>query len=117
MNMAVGPEPGRSLESRMKLVTAFGLAAPFLGVACMAAPASADEFTPAQKQELGAFIKTYLVNNPEVLREAIEALDKHDKETADAARQKVVANQWSALLSSKYEATLGNPKGSATLGR
>ena len=34
----------------------------------MAAPASADEFTPAQKQEMGAFIKDYLVNNPEVLR-------------------------------------------------
>ena len=77
----------------MKLVTAFGLAAAFVGVACMAAPVSADEFTPAQKQELGAFIKDYLVNNPEVLREAIEALDKHDKETADAERQKVVANQ------------------------
>jgi protein-disulfide isomerase len=99
----------------MKLVTVFGLAAAFVGAVCMAAPVSADEFTPAQKQELGAFIKTYLVNNPEVLREAIEALDKHDKETADADRQKVVANQSSALFSSKYQATLGNPQGSATL--
>jgi protein-disulfide isomerase len=99
----------------MKLVTAFGLAAAFIGVACMAAPVSADEFTPAQKQELGAFIKSYLVNNPEVLREAIEALDKHDKETADAERQKVVATQSSALFSSKYQATVGNPQGGATL--
>jgi protein-disulfide isomerase len=99
----------------MKLATAFGLAAAFIGVACLAAPASADEFTPAQKQEMGAFIKDYLVNNPEVLREAIEALDKHDKETADAERQKVVANQSDALFSSKYQATLGNPKGTATL--
>ncbi|MBV8473043.1 MAG: DsbA family protein, partial [Hyphomicrobiales bacterium] len=30
----------------------------------------ADEFTPAQKQELGAFIKDYLVNNPDVLKAA-----------------------------------------------
>ena len=58
----------------------------------VAAPASADEFTPAQKQELGAFIKDYLVNNPDVLREAIEALDKHDKGAAEAERQKVVAS-------------------------
>jgi len=113
--MAVGLEPGRSLENRMKLITAFGLAAAFVGTALMAAPVSADEFTPAQKQELGAFIKDYLVNNPEVLRDAIEALDKHDKETADAERQKVVATQSSALFSSKYQATLGNPQGSATL--
>jgi hypothetical protein len=62
----------------MKLTTAFGLVAAFVGAACLAAPASADEFTPAQKQELGAFIKDYLVNNPDVLRSAIEALDKHD---------------------------------------
>src|SRR5215469_15809580 len=99
----------------MKLATAFGLAAAFVGTACMAAPASADEFTPAQKQELGAFIKDYLVHNPEVLREAIEALDKHDKEAADAERQKVVDTQSSALFSSKYQATIGNPKGTATL--
>jgi protein-disulfide isomerase len=99
----------------MKLVTAIGLAAAFLGTSFMAVPVSADEFTPAQKQELGAFIKDYLVHNPEVLRQAIEALDKHDKEVADAERQKVVDTQSSALFSSKYQATLGNPKGSATL--
>ena len=99
----------------MKLATAFGLAAALLGTACMAAPASADAFSPAQKQELGAFIKDYLVHNPEVLREAIEALDKHDKEAADTERQKVVDTQSSALFSSKYQATIGNPKASATL--
>jgi protein-disulfide isomerase len=99
----------------MKLITAFGLAAAFVATACFAAPASADAFTPAQKQELGAFIKDYLVNNPDVLRSAIEALDKHDKEAAEAERQKAVASQSSALFSSKYQATIGNPNGAATL--
>ena len=59
----------------------------------LAAPltAAADEaFTPAQKAELGAFIKDYLVNNPDVLRAAIESLDKHEKEAAEDARKKVV---------------------------
>src|ERR1700746_1174871 len=77
--------------------------------------AMADEFTPAQKQELGAFIKDYLVKNPDVLKAAIEALDKHDKEAADAQRQQVVSSQAGALFSSKYQGTIGNPKGSATL--
>jgi protein-disulfide isomerase len=99
----------------MKLITAFGLAAAFVGTAIFAAPASADEFTSAQKQELGAFIKDYLVNNPEVLREAIEALDKHDKQVADQERQKTVASDAGSLFSSKYQATLGNPNGTATL--
>ena len=56
----------------------------------LAAPltAAADEaFTPAQKAELGEFIKDYLVNNPDVLRAAIESLDKHEKEAAEDATQ------------------------------
>jgi protein-disulfide isomerase len=99
----------------MKLITAFGLAVALAGTVVFAIPASADEFTPAQKQELGVFIKDYLVNNPDVLRAAIEALDRHDKEVADEERQKTVVTQASQLFSSKYQATIGNPKGSATL--
>ena len=100
---------------RMKLITALGLAAALAGTALFAAPASADEFTPAQKQEMGAFIKDYLVNNPDVLRAAIEALDKHDKQQADEERQKTVNSDAGALFSSKYQATIGNPNGTATL--
>ena len=79
------------------------------------APAAADEFTPAQKKELGEFVKDYLVNNPEVLRQAIDALDKHDKQVAEAERQKIVSDNADELFSSKYQATVGNPKGTATL--
>jgi len=100
----------------MKLITALGFAAALAGATfSAAAPARADEFTPAQKQELGAFIRDYLVSNPDVLREAIEALDRRDKAKAEAQRQKTVESQSGPLFSSKYQATIGNPKGSATL--
>jgi protein-disulfide isomerase len=98
----------------MRLVAQLAFAA-VLGAACFAAPASADEFTAAQKQELGDFIKDYLVKNPDVLRAAIEALDKRDKEIAEAQRQQVVASQAGQLFSSKFQATIGNPKAGATL--
>ena len=57
----------------MKLVTAFAPCGCFRRDLChgRARERRRDEFTPAQKQELGAFIKDYLVNNPEVLRDAI----------------------------------------------
>ena len=77
--------------------------------------AKADEFTAAQKQEMGAFIKDYLVKNPDVLRAAIEALDKRDKQIAAEERQKAVADQGSALFTSKNQADIGNAKGSVTL--
>jgi len=99
----------------------FKFAACFAGALALAtvlAPirmAAADDFTPEQKKELGAFIKDYLVNNPDVLREAIDALDKHDKQVAEAERQKMVGNHADMLFSSKFQATVGNPKGTATL--
>jgi protein-disulfide isomerase len=100
----------------MKLTAALAFAAALAGAALSTAlPARADEFTPAQKQEMGAFIHDYLVNNPQVLREAIEALDKQDKAKATAAVQQTVSDQAGPLFSSKYQATVGNPAGGATL--
>ena len=100
----------------MKLTAALGFAAALAAAAAsFALPARADEFTPAQKQELGAFIHDYLVNNPDVLRDAIVALDKRDKATAEADQQKVVESKSGQLFSSKYQATIGNPKATATL--
>ena len=77
--------------------------------------ALAAEFTPEQKAEIGAIMKDYLVNNPDVLRAAIEALDKHDKQVEAEARKSAVADQSGALFSSTHQANVGNPKGEATL--
>ena len=50
------------------------------------------------------------------MRAAIEALDKHDKENGGRrSARKTVVNDSGTLFSSKYQATIGNPKGSATL--
>jgi protein-disulfide isomerase len=100
----------------MRLTAALGFAAALAGAAFAAAlPVRADEFTPAQKQEMGAFIRDYLVKNPDVLREAIEALDKKDKATAEAAREQAVTSSAGPLFSSKYQATIGNPNAGATV--
>ena len=46
-------------------LTAALFAAGFAAASCFVVlPAFADEFSPAQKQELGTFIRDYLVNNP-----------------------------------------------------
>jgi protein-disulfide isomerase len=95
----------------MKLRYALGLA-----LAVASAPAArADSLTPQQKTELGAFVHDYLVSHPEVLREAIEALDKHDKQAAEEARQKAVVDDANEIYRSKFQADVGNPQGQATL--
>jgi len=100
----------------MKLRYALGLGlAVALAPAAFAPAASADSLTASQKQEFGAFIHDYLVSHPEVLREAIEALDKHDKEAAEQARQQAVAHDAPAIYHSKFQADVGNPNGNTTL--
>ena len=94
---------------KLRYIIALALAVGF------APAARAESFTPAQKQDLGPLIRDYLVTHPEVLREAIDALDKHDKQAADEARQKAVANSKGAIYQSKFQADLGNLKGNATL--
>lgn len=95
----------------MKLTYALGLA---LAVA-FAPIAQAGTLTPEQKTELGGFIKEYLVSHPEVLREAITALDKREKADAEANLSKLVAQYNGALYASKFQADVGNPKGSTTV--
>jgi protein-disulfide isomerase len=101
-------------EMKRSLVLTFA-AAMFAAFAGCVAPAFAAEFTPEQKAEIGAIMKDYLINNPDVLRAAIEALDKHDKQVEAEARQSAVADQGGALFSSAHQANVGNPKGDATL--
>jgi len=103
-------------ETAMKLRYALGLGlAVALAPLAVAPAANAEPLTASQKQELGGFIHDYLVSHPEVLREAIEALDKHDKETAVQARQQAVTRDAPAIYHSKFQADVGNPKGDATL--
>jgi protein-disulfide isomerase len=97
----------------MKRIIAVSVAAA-LAFATMA-PASAAEFTPAQKDEIGEIVKDYLVQHPDVLRQALDALDKHEKDQAAEAREKIISDQSDALFSSAHQATVGNPKGTATL--
>jgi protein-disulfide isomerase len=101
----------------MRLPRNFAIAASFCSLLGFfgAAHGSASEFTPAQKEEIGAVIKDYLIKNPEVLREAIDALSEHDKQAAAQAQQSVVADQSGRLFSSSNQANIGNPKGTATL--
>ena len=102
----------------MKLRYAFGLALYAFGLAlavALAPAAQAEPLTPEQKTELGGFIHEYLISHPEVLREAIDALDKREKADVEANRAKLVTQNNSALFTSKFQADVGNPKGSTTM--
>ncbi len=102
-----------STSRLLKLVAATALVVT-LGAA---SPVSAGDaaFTDAQKAALGPIIKDYLLQNPEVLRDVMGALDKKQKDEEDARRLDVVDRQSADLFSSPFQATLGNPEGKVAL--
>ena len=80
-----------------------------------ATPAAADEFSAKQKSEIGDVVRDYLVKNPEVLRDAINELERRQKVEETAQRDRALDSLGQKIFDSKYQAVIGNPKGSVTL--
>src|SRR3974377_144766 len=83
------------------------------------APASAmgapEAFSAAQAREIEKIVKNYLVQHPEVLQEAMEALDRRQKEAeADKARVTIKDNN-ATIFNSTHQVVLGNPQGKVTM--
>ncbi len=73
------------------------------------------EMSPAQKAEIRALIKDYLLENPEIIRDAINELDNRQKAAEVAARQQFLSKNAGPLLNSSFQGVVGNPKGKVTL--
>ncbi len=74
----------------------------------------AQGFSGAQRSEIEKIIRDYLIANPEVLQEAIAALEK--KQAADEAEkhQAAVKDNSQAICNSPRQVTVGNPQGDVT---
>jgi protein-disulfide isomerase len=97
-----------SILRLLATATAVLLAAPLL-------PAAAQSVSPAQRTEIEAIIKDYLVKNPEVLQEAYIELEKRQAAAETAKHQAAVKDNSEALFNSKRQVVLGNPKGDVTM--
>jgi len=80
-----------------------------------AGPALAQTIAPEQRSEIERIVHEYIVKNPQVLQEAIAALEKQQA-TADAERQKsAVSENAETLFNSARHVVIGNPKGDVSL--
>jgi protein-disulfide isomerase len=83
------------------------------------APASAtgdsEAFSAAQARAIENIVKNYLMQHPEVLQDAMEALDRRQKE-ADAEKARVtIKNNNATIFNSAHQVVLGNPQGKVTM--
>jgi protein-disulfide isomerase len=78
-------------------------------------PAAAEQFSAEQKAEIEAIVKSYLLREPDVLRDAANVLDERAKIAEAKAREKVVGDPSGTLYSGTNQAVIGNPLGKITL--
>ena len=93
------------------------LVAATLAVALSATPqlVCAQTFSDAQKTELHAIIKEYLIAHPEVLQESMSELEKRQA-LAEAEKAKAaVKDNAAALFDSSHQVVIGNPQGDVTM--
>jgi len=78
-------------------------------------PARAQNISAAQRAEIEAIIKNYLIANPEVLQEAYTELERRQALAEAAKRRAAVKENAQALFDSTRQVVLGNPQGDATM--
>jgi protein-disulfide isomerase len=83
------------------------------------APASpvgtTEAFSAAQSREIENIVKNYLVQHPEVLQEAMEALDRRQKEADAEKARATIKNNNATIFNSTHQVVLGNPQGNVTM--
>ena len=76
---------------------------------------AASAFSADQTREIETIVKNYLVQHPEVLQDAMDALDKRQKEAdAEKARTTIKDNK-ATIFDSAHQVVLGNPEGNVTM--
>lgn len=80
-----------------------------------AAPAGADEFSAAQKAEIESTVRAYLLENPEVIIEAMQVLEQRQQEQAQNADVQMIAANQAALFEDGFSHVSGNPNGDITI--
>jgi protein-disulfide isomerase len=102
------------MAKRLASLFATGAIVAALAAGLAAAPLRAETSVP-QKAEIEKIVHDYLLANPEVIRDAIEELDRRQKVAEADSRQRAVAERADKLFNSVNQAVIGNPSGDVTL--
>jgi protein-disulfide isomerase len=84
-------------------------------VASFAMPLPAAALDDSQKKEFGDFIKEYLLQNPEIMIEVQDALQKKQEEARLVKANKAIDENSGNIFEAKDDIAIGNPKGDVTI--
>ncbi|MEM5474861.1 DsbA family protein [Pacificibacter sp. AS14] len=86
-----------------------------LSVASAAWSSDLTDLTDADRDAFRAEVRAYLMDNPEILMEAIAVLQERNDQLADVSDSNLVSANAVALFESPEDLVLGNPEGDITL--
>ena len=76
---------------------------------------AAAELTDGQRAEVEGIIRNHLIANPEIVRDAIDELQRKQDQAEQAAQVAAITDNKDLLFTSDRQIVLGNPKGDVTL--
>lgn len=86
-----------------------------LALVAAALPAQAQQTPPLTREQVEQIVREYLINNPEIIVEAIEALEARQKQAAQVGQKDAVAARQEQLYRDPDAPVLGNPAGDVTV--
>jgi len=104
------------MERPMSLARQFALIMGTLSFfACSTLGFAEEPLSDARKAEIGDIVKSYLMTHPELIQDALNALDQKQKDAESTAQKAALASLSKDLLKSENGVVLGNPDGDVTL--
>ncbi|EPX80401.1 DsbA family protein [Salipiger mucosus] len=101
--------------TRPTRLTALALTMGLAAGAAMAQDFDPAEMTPEQREAFRAEVRSYLLDNPEVIMEAVSQLEARQAEQQAQADDQLVADNADALFRDGYSWVGGNPDGDVTI--
>ena len=90
------------------------LVAATFALAALAAPASAQSFSPDQRGEIEKIVREYLLSNPQLLQEVMTELEKRQQLAEVEKHRAAIKEHAEIIFDSPRQVTIGNPKGDVT---
>jgi protein-disulfide isomerase len=91
------------------------LLAAFAALALVFSPLAQAQDTPLARGDVETIVRDYLLKNPEIIREALEELERREVAAANKARSEALSTVADILFNSTRQVELGNPEGDVTL--
>lgn len=104
--------PRLSLKHLTSAIVVLGLT---LATSFSAQPLSAKTFDDQEKAAIKQLVKEYLLEKPEIIREALQELEIRAAKEEKQRQKKLVTENQELLLNEKYSYITGNPKADVTV--